>query len=257
MAKAQVGIQLYTLKDQTQNDFLGTIRKVADMGYQAVEFAGYFGVPARELRSFIEDCGLKAPSAHVGLDFSDMEKMVSGLNQQIEYAQELGLEYIITPYSPFSDIPTEAELNHVVSFLEKAAEMVSAAGLKYGYHNHAFEFKHVNGKAIMDQFLDRIPADRMIAEFDLGWVHMGGCRPVDYIRQYAGRVPLVHIKDFGDGKSDTEVGRGSVDFESVFDIAEQAGIQYYIVEQEQFQSSSLESAKISLEYFREKGLLAR
>lgn len=255
MTKALVGIQLYTLKDQTQTDFLGTIRKVADMGYQAVEFAGYFGVPAKELRAVIEDCGLKAPSSHVGLDYSDRDKMVSGLQQQIEYAQELGLEYLITPYAPFSPVPTEEEVDRVVSFLSKASEMVAAAGLKYGYHNHDFEFKQVNGKTIMDHFLERIPADRMVAEFDLGWVHMGGCKPVDYIRQYAGRVPLVHVKDFGEGRSDTEVGRGSVDFKSVFAIAEQAGIDYYIVEQEQFQSSSLESARISLDYFRENGLI--
>lgn len=255
MTKAQVGIQLYTLKDQTQTDFLGTIRKVADMGYQAVEFAGYFGVPARELRAFIDDCGLAAPSAHVGLDFSDMDKMVSGLKQQIEYALELGLEYIITPSSPFSPVPTAEEVDRAVSFLEKAAELVREAGLQYGYHNHDFEFKQVNGKAIMDHFLERIPAGSLIAEFDLGWVHKGGSRPVDYVRKYAGRVPLVHVKDFAEGRSDTEVGRGKVDFKSVFDIAEQAGIRYYIVEQEQFRTSSLESARISLEYFKANGLL--
>lgn len=255
MAKPKVGLQLYTLRSETKNDFLGTIRKVADMGYQAVEFAGFFGVPARELRKFLEDCGLEAPSAHIGIDFTDLTKMESGLAEQIEYAQELGLEYIITPYSPFSEIPTEEELNQRILFLDKAARQVKAAGLKYGYHNHAFEFKLVNGETIIDQFLDKIPANLLFAQFDLGWVHKGGQHPVDYVQKYAGRVPLVHIKDFGDGRDDTEVGNGVVDFKSVFAIAEQAGIQYYIVEQEQFVSSPLESAQISLNYFKENGLL--
>lgn len=255
MAMAKVGIQLYTLRDLTKTDFLGTIRKVADMGYQAVEFAGYFGVPARELKAFIADCGLKAPSAHIGLDFSDLSKMEAGLAQQIEYAQELGLEYIVTPYSPFSPVPTQDELDRVISFLERAAHMVRDAGLRYGYHNHDFEFKLVNGKAIIDHMLERIPAGLMFAEFDLGWVHQGGSKPVDYINRYAGRVPLAHVKDFGDGRKDTEVGRGKVDFKSVFEVAEQAGIEYYIVEQEQFQGDPLESARISLEYFKNQGLL--
>lgn len=254
MAQAQVGIQLYTLRDQTQVDFLGTIRKVAEMGYKAVEFAGFFGVPAQELRRHLEDCGLKAPSAHIGLDFSDLGKMEAALAEQIEYAKELGLEYIITPYSPFSPEPTKEEVDRILTFLEKAAQMVNEAGLKYGYHNHDFEFKKVEGKAIIDHFLERIPADRMTAEFDLGWVHVGGSRPVDYVTKYAGRVPLVHIKDFADGRSDTEVGQGHVDFKSVFEIAEQAGIRYYIVEQEQFTSSSLESALQSLQYFKDLGL---
>ncbi|WP_438445835.1 sugar phosphate isomerase/epimerase family protein [Gorillibacterium sp. sgz5001074] len=255
MTKAHVGIQLYTLRELTKTDFLGTIRKVADMGYEAVEFAGYFGVPARELRAFVADCGLKAPSSHVGLDFSDLTKMETALAQQIEYAQELGLEYLVTPSSPFSEVPTQEELDHVIAFLERAARMVREAGLKYGYHNHAFEFKQVNGKAIMDHMLERIPAELMFAEFDLGWVHKGGCKPAEYISRYAGRVPLAHIKDFGESTSDTEIGRGVVDFESVFGIAEQAGIRYYIVEQEQFQGSPLDSARISLEYFKARGLL--
>lgn len=255
MAKPQVGLQLYTLRDQTNTDFLGTIRKVADMGYQAVEFAGYFGVPARELRTFVEDCGLKAPSSHVGLNFKEPDKMEEEFQRQIEYALELGLEYIITPYSPFSPEPTLEEVDHVASVLEKAARLVQGTGLQYGYHNHDFEFKKVNGVAIIDHLLERIPAELMFAEFDLGWVHKGGSRPVDYVNKYAGRVPLVHIKDFGEGRSDTEVGRGSVDFKSVFDVASEAGIRYYIVEQEQFQSSSLESAKLSLDYFKANGQL--
>lgn len=255
MAKALVGLQLYTLRDLTSTDFLGTIRQVAEIGYQAVEFAGFFGVPAKELKAHLADLGLKAPSAHIGLNFNSLSEMEEDLARQIEYAQELGLEYVITPYAPFSPVPTREEVDRIGSFLERASEMVLAAGLRYGYHNHDFEFKQVDGKAIIDHFLERIPADRMVAEFDLGWVHRGGSRPVDYVTRYAGRVPIVHVKDFGEGVSDTEVGAGTVDFESVFRVADQAGIQCYIVEQEQFRGSPLESARISLEYFRAKGLL--
>ncbi|WP_274648552.1 sugar phosphate isomerase/epimerase family protein [Paenibacillus humicola] len=255
MAKPVVGLQLYTLRDQTKNDFLGTIRKVAEMGYQAVEFAGYFDTPAKELKSVLDGVGLEAPSAHVGLSFNEPDKIEADLAKQIEYAQEIGLKYIITPWAPLPQNPTEEDVAKLASILEACGRQVTAAGLKYGYHNHDFEFKLVNGKPIMDHLLEHVPAELLVAEFDLGWVHMGGQSPLEYVNRYAGRVPLAHFKDFGNGRRDTEIGKGVVDLKSVLDVAEKVGIQYYIVEQEEFEKSSLESAKICLEFFRENGAL--
>ncbi|MFD0712180.1 sugar phosphate isomerase/epimerase family protein [Paenibacillus sp. GCM10027626] len=255
MAKPVIGLQLYTLRDQTEKDFLGTIRKVAEMGYQAVEFAGYFDTPASELKALLEELGLEAPSAHVGLNFNEPERIEADLAKQIEYAKEIGLQYIVTPWAPLPEEPTMEDVKHLAGILEAAGKQVTAAGLKYGYHNHAFEFKLVEGKPVMDHLLELVPAEYLIAEFDLGWVHMGGQNPVDYVKRYAGRTPLAHFKDFGDGTRDTEVGKGVVNLKDVLAIAEQSGIQYFIVEQEEFASSSLESAKISLEFFRENGCL--
>ncbi|MCQ6562243.1 sugar phosphate isomerase/epimerase family protein [Paenibacillus mendelii] len=253
MTKPVVGLQLYTLRDQTEKDFLGTIRKVAEMGYKAVEFAGYYNTPAKELKALLDELGLEAPSAHVGLNFGEPEKIEQDLAQQIEYAKEIGLKYIVTPWAPLPENPTEDDVNHLASILEAAGKQVAAAGLKYGYHNHDFEFKLVNGKPAMDLLLEKVPAEYLIAEFDLGWVHMGGQDPVDYVTRYAGRVPLAHFKDFGQGRRDTEVGRGVVNLKGVLGVAEKVGIEYFIVEQEEFASSSLESAKICLDFFRENG----
>ncbi|MBW7457706.1 sugar phosphate isomerase/epimerase family protein [Paenibacillus sepulcri] len=253
MAKPVVGLQLYTLRDLTDKDFLGTIRKVADMGYKAVEFAGYFNTPAKELKSVLDGTGLEAPSAHVGLNFSSPDKIQEDLAKQIEYAQEIGLKYIVTPWAPLPENPAEEDVNSLAAILEAAGRQVNEAGLRYGYHNHAFEFKLVNGRPLIDLLLERVPAEYLFAEFDLGWVHMGGQKPIDYVNRYAGRVPLAHFKDFGEGTRDTEIGKGVVDLKSVLGVAEQAGIEYFIVEQEEFNSSSLESAKICLEFFRENG----
>ncbi|MEK3712481.1 sugar phosphate isomerase/epimerase family protein [Paenibacillus sp. FSL R7-0333] len=254
-AAQQIGIQMYTLRDQTERDFLGTLAKVAEMGYQAVEFAGYFGVSAGELRRKLDELGLAAPSAHVGLDFSSLDKMEQALAKEIEYAVELGLQYIITPSAPLPPNPSIEDVTRIIPFLEKASAMVRAAGMQYGYHNHDYEFKEVDGKAVIDIWLEQIPAEHMLAEFDLGWVYRGGARPVDYVSRYAGRVPLVHIKDFGANQEETDLGKGEVDFRSVFEIAEQSGILYYIVEQEAYEVSSLESAKLALDYFRGLGLM--
>ena len=145
------------------------------------------------------------------------------------------------------------DVNKLAGILEAAGKQVTKAGLKYGYHNHDFEFKKVEGKPVIDWLLEKVSAEYLIAEFDLGWVHMGGQKPAEYVTRYAGRVPLAHFKDFGQGRSDTEVGAGVVDLKGVMAIAERAGIEYFIVEQEEFESSSLESAKISLEFFRQNG----
>jgi len=253
MTKPVVGLQLYTLRDQTEKDFLGTIRKVAEMGYKAVEFAGYYNTPAKDVRALLDELGLEAPSAHVGLNFGEPDKIEGDLAEQIEYAKEIGLKYIVTPWAPLPENPTEDDVNHLASILEAAGKQVTAAGLKYGYHNHDFEFKLVNGKPAMDLLLEKVPAEYLIAEFDLGWVHMGGQNPVEYVTRYAGRVPLAHFKDFGQGRRDTEVGKGVVDLKGVLGVAEKVGIEYFIVEQEEFASSSLESAKICLDFFRENG----
>jgi sugar phosphate isomerase/epimerase len=251
----QIGIQMYTLRDQTEQDFLGTLGKVADMGYKAVEFAGYFGVSAGELRRTLEGLGLKAPSAHVGLDFCSLDNLETALSREIDYAVELGLQYIITPSAPLPKNPAMEDVTALIPYLEKASMLVRAAGLQYGYHNHDYEFAQIDGKAVIDIWLERIPAAHMLAEFDLGWVHRGGARPVDYVSRYAGRVPLVHIKDFGANHEETDLGKGQVDFQSVFAAAEASGIQYYIVEQEAYAESSLTSAKLALDYFQGLGMI--
>ncbi|GLX66998.1 sugar phosphate isomerase [Paenibacillus glycanilyticus] len=253
MSKPKVGIQLYTLRDETEKDLLGTIRKVAEMGYEAVEFAGFYNTPAEQLKALLDELQLDAPSAHIGLNFNEPEKLAADLQVQIDYAKTLGLTYIVVPSAPLPEEPTEVDVHNLARILEQAGKQVTAAGLKFGYHNHAFEFKPVNGKPVIDHLLELVPAEYLIAEFDLGWVHYAGYTPAEYVQKYEGRVPLAHFKDFASGRSDTEVGKGSVDLKSVLDISEECGIRYCIVEQEQFANSSLESAKICLEFFRENG----
>jgi sugar phosphate isomerase/epimerase len=255
MAKIPVGLQLYTLRDVMETDFRGTLRQVAEMGYQFVEFAGnYGGMTAKELKSYLDELGLKAPSAHVGLNFGAPDQIEADLAKQIEYAKELGMQYIVLPWAPIGNLATEEELNQFLSIVRKAAEQVTAAGLKFAYHNHDFEFKQINGKYIMDHMLETIGADLLSAELDLGWVHRGGLKPVEYALKYKGRVPLVHVKDFTADNQFAEVGNGVVDFASVFAAAEEIGIQYYIVEQDQCSRSSLESVKISIDNLKRMGI---
>lgn len=252
MSKPQVGIQLYSVRDRSASDFLGSIREIADIGYKNVELAGYYGFSAKEVRQTLEECGLNANSAHVGLMVDD-PAIWDNLREQVKYYSELGVKRFIVPYYPLGDNPTLADVYKMADNLVEASKIVNAAGLEFGYHNHAFEFKPVEGKLVIDHLLERIPADQLFAEFDLGWVKVAGQDPAEYVRKYAGRLPVVHAKDFKEDGKDTEIGKGTVDWDSALAACEEAGVEYVIIEQEQYDVSSLESAKLNFAWFKERG----
>ncbi|BBI31138.1 sugar phosphate isomerase/epimerase family protein [Cohnella abietis] len=254
MSKPQVAIQLYSVRDRSEKDFLGTIKEIGEIGYRNVELAGYYGHSAKEVRQALSDAGLHAPSAHVGLSVGD-SAIWDNLKSQVEYGLELGLKRFIVPYYPLGENPTLDAVHSMADTLEQAAKIVKEAGLDFGYHNHAFEFLPVEGKLVIDHILERIPAELLFAEFDLGWVKVAGQDPAAYVKKYAGRVPVVHAKDFkADGK-DTEIGKGTVDWDAALAACESTGVEYVIIEQEQYDISSLESAKLNFAWFKERGWL--
>ncbi|WP_256758343.1 sugar phosphate isomerase/epimerase [Cohnella sp. WQ 127256] len=254
MSKPQVGIQLYSVRDRSEKDFLATIKEIGEIGYRNVELAGYYGHSAQEVRQALSDAGLNAPSAHVGLAVGN-EAIWDDLKTKVEYSLELGVKRFIVPYYPLGDNPTLDAVNQMADNLEQAAKIVQDSGLQFGYHNHAFEFKPVEGKLIIDHILERIPAELLFAEFDLGWVKVAGQDPAEYVNKYAGRLPVVHAKDFKEDGTDTEIGRGSVDWDSALAACESAGVEYVIIEQERYEVSSLESAKLNYEWFKARGWL--
>jgi sugar phosphate isomerase/epimerase len=253
LAKPVIGIQMYSLRDQTEIDFLSTLEKVAKIGYKAVEFAGYFKTPAKELKSKMDELGLITPSVHVPLNFSDTKHMESDFEGQIEYALELDVSYIITPWAPLPELPTKNNVQHLVDVFTKCAKQVKAAGMQYGYHNHDFEFKLVDKKPVIDHILSDMSEELLQMEFDLGWIYIAGYNPADYLKKYKGRVPCVHLKDFFKGRKDAEIGKGEVGYSELLKEIEPAGVAYMFVEQEQFDSSSLESAANNFKYLKEHG----
>lgn len=253
MTKPQVAIQLYSVRDRSEKDFLGTIREMAEIGYKNVEFAGYYGVSAKELRAFLADVGLNAPSAHVGLTLNEPDKWKDNLRAQAEYAVELGIKRFVVPWYPLGDNPTVSDVDKMADTLAEASDIVAESGLTFGYHNHAFEFKAVDGKTVLDRVFDRVPAGKLFAELDLGWVKVGGQDPAAYVEKYAGKLPLVHAKDFKADGTDAEIGKGAVDWDSALEACQKAGVEYVIVEQEGYEINSYESAKNNYAFFKERG----
>lgn len=251
MANIPVGLQLYTLRDETEKDFIGTLQKVADIGYKAVEFAGYGNIEAKEMASVLDGLGLEAVSSHVGMALLENE-----LDRQIEYSLEIGAKYIMCPWLDFeSQLQGDAYQATVASF-KRIAEQCNKHGITFGYHNHDFEFEKVDGEYILDRLFADLSADEMVAELDLYWVAKAGLDPKAYMQSLKGRCPIIHLKDMtkDDRKVFAEVGQGSLDFPSILSAAPEVGVKYYIVEQDVCERPPLESIKISIDYLKSIGI---
>lgn len=235
----KVGVQLYTVRDLMKEDFDGTIAKVAQVGYKEVEFAGYFGRTAQQVKDVLAKNGLTAPSTHVQYDELD-EKFPS----VIEFSKTVGMDYIICPWIP-EDLRKSPDIwKQASDKFNKCGEQTKQAGIQFGYHNHWFEFLPTNGKLPYDELLKDCDPNLVKMEMDLCWAIAAGADPVKYFEKYPGRFPLVHVKDlktkphvttggaqnFGDTVDLTEVGSGIIDWKRIFMHSQQAGIKHYIVE---------------------------
>jgi sugar phosphate isomerase/epimerase len=235
----KVGVQLYTVRDLMKEDFDGTIAKVAQVGYKEVEFAGYFGHTAEQVKDILQKNGLTAPSTHVQYDELD-EKFPS----VIEFSKTVGMDYIICPWIPEELRKSPDIWKQASEKFNKCGEQTKKAGIQFGYHNHWFEFLPTNGKLPYDELLKDCNPDLVKMEMDLCWAVAAGADPVKYFEKYPGRFPLVHVKDlktkpkitsggaqnYGDTVDLTEVGSGIIDWKRIFAHAQQAGIKHYIVE---------------------------
>jgi sugar phosphate isomerase/epimerase len=235
----KVGVQLYTVRDLMKEDFDGTIAKVAQVGYKEVEFAGYFGHTAQQVKDILQKNGLTAPSTHVQYDELD-EKFPS----VIEFSKTVGMDYIICPWIPEELRKSPDIWKQASEKFNKCGEQTKKAGIQFGYHNHWFEFLPTNGKLPYDELLKDCNPDLVKMEMDLCWAVAAGADPVKYFEKYPGRFPLVHVKDlktkpkitsggaqnYGDTVDLTEVGSGIIDWKRIFAHSQQAGIKHYIVE---------------------------
>lgn len=239
-----VGLQLYSLRDETKKDFVEVLEKVAKIGYQGVEFAGYGGIKASDMKEHLRRLGLKAVSTHVAL-----ERLQSHLEEEIEYAKLIGMTHIVCPWASFEGIEDVEKLARI---LDKAGEACKAEGITLSYHNHDHEFAQIDGEYILDLLFSKTNPDYVKAELDLCWVSRGGVNEVAYVTQYSGRCPLLHAKDYVASPEfrQVEVGTGLVDFVGIEKIAKDVGVEWFIVEQEEYTIDPFESIKISLENLR-------
>ena len=265
-----VGLELYTVNAEMTKDLDGTLRQVAAIGYRHVELPGFYGRGVRELRESLNSAGLTCESAMFPVQSEHGERnLIDNLPECIELAKELGLKYIVCPVArvPGYAAPgfnMDAALGALTlddfkrngELFNRIGEQTRKAGIQFAYHNHNYEFRQFNGVTGYDELLRVTDAQLVAMEMDCGWVKAAGQDPVRYLTRYPGRFHLLHIKDLKADSPNTsgkmtsvEVGRGIVDWKSVFKAAQAAGVKATFVEQEPpFVRPALESAKMSYEY---------
>ena len=244
MNDLQVALELYTVRDETSRDFAGTLRRVAQIGYTGVEFAGYGNLTSQEMSALLAETGLYPVSTHVGLDaLQDTQ-----LDASIRYSLDIGCPSIILPWLS-NEWRTREGLQALAPRLNAIGQRCQEYGITFGYHNHDFEFTRVNGNYLFEYLLQATNPSLVKIELDVYWAAYAGVDPVEFLQTHADRIALIHLKDMAADRSMTEVGKGILNMQQICSFAQARGL-WEIVEHDNPQIPSLESARISFEYFK-------
>ncbi|GAA4909292.1 sugar phosphate isomerase/epimerase [Mucilaginibacter defluvii] len=239
---SKVGLQLYSLRDYLPKDVKGVTEKIAKAGYKEVETYGYskqngfWGLDAKAYGQLLKANGLVSPSGHYGIESYFRDGSDKEINEAIEAAKIIGSTYVILPWMGGELIDTVDKCKAMAQKFNKAGEMVKKAGLKFGYHNHNFEWKPVGDTSFYDVLLKETDVNLVTLELDLYWVYRSNLDPVKMLNENPNRFKLVHVKDADKANKElnTEVGKGLIDYKAIFAAAQKAGVKHFIVEQENF-----------------------
>ena len=267
--KLPIAIQLYSVRDDMEKDFEGTVKKVKELGYEGVEFAGLFGKTGVEVKKICDDLGIVPVSAHV--PYYDM---LENPAEVLKDYKDLGCKYVVVPYLTEECRPGTEGWDDTVKGIRKIGEAAKEMGIQLLYHNHDFEFLKIDGKYALDILYDTVPADLLQTEIDTCWVNVGGEEPAAYVEKYTGRAPIVHLKDFSGSKGNgplykligieeeaqettstfefRPVGSGVQDWKKIIASAEKAGAEWVVVEQDDpsMSKTPMECAEMSINYLK-------
>jgi len=273
MKNFKLGLQLYSVREDMEKDMDSTLKAVKDMGYDYVEFAGYFGKTAEEVKQLLDKHGLKCISVH-----QSHKVFLSEPQKNIDYLKTIGVKFSAIPWYEISELRNNFE--ETQKQFEKTGNLLKDNGIQLLYHNHDFEFGKVDGEYILDKLFRLIPV--MLPQIDTCWVRYMDINPAEYIEKYSGKTNIIHLKDFvcrsfgsgpayaligDDGQEEKRpsmedngfdfrpLGYGIQDFPAILAAAEKAGVEYLIVEQDRSsERPAMEAAKISREYLRTLGI---
>jgi sugar phosphate isomerase/epimerase len=236
---ARIGLMLYTVREDCARDFEGTLRAVASLGYEGVEFFDLHGRDAATVRGWLDEFRLVACGRHAALDALETRLPTLAAECATLGTDRLVLSWIEPPSSSDAAKKMAARLAGI------ARESVRL-GLHFGFHNHDGEVRPLDGG---DSFLEELLAgDDLFLELDLGWAWTAGVDPVTLLRRARGRCPLVHVKDFAsaEGREFRPVGEGAIDYGRILPAAVDAGVEWLLVEQDETDEPALEAVERSL-----------
>lgn len=248
-------LQLYSLRSEAGRGLGALLGETAKAGFTGVEFAGYGGLEAAELKELLVGYGLKPVGTHVGI-----ERLNDALDEELAFNKEIGTEYIVVPYYPME---TEADARAAARGLRSLAPKIRAAGFGFAYHNHYHEFGKADsgggefGKAdsggsgyLLDVMCDIIPANEMDIELDIYWAAYAGIDYLDWIKRRSGRVKLVHVKQMRDyeSKKCVDLDEGVIDYHEIIKVGLGLNVKHFILEQEEFAGSPFTGIKKGCDY---------
>lgn len=245
-----IGVQLWSVREDMKKDAKGALEAIAKMGYREVEPFGFdsgqlFGMSYKDFSSVLKANGMKMHSTHCGMGVKNYDTAAKDITDAtkklIDDAAASGLKYIIAPYLMQDE---RNQFETLVALLNAAGKYAKKAGIRFGYHNHDFEYttKHADGRNLMEWMLHETDPAWVTFEMDLYWVVKAGYNPLDMFRLYPGRFELCHVKDMADtAQHETiEVGDGIISFRDIFKKSAQAGLKYYIVELENYVTTPMQ-----------------
>lgn len=251
--RKEIGLQLYSVRDAMKEAPKETVRQVGEMGYTFVEAAGYgdgkfYGMEPREFTELVEASGMAFISSHTGQDLPDSatwDETMAWWDRCIDAHVEAGVNYIVQPWMGSVGYNSLDGLKRYCEYFNAVGEKCREKGIMFGYHNHDGEFAELEGEVIYDFMLENTDPQNVFFQLDLYWIQEGGKDAVDYFKKYPARFDLWHVKD------EKELGEsGNMDFESAFELADLAGLDYIVVEVEKYNFDPIVSVEKSLEYLQ-------
>jgi sugar phosphate isomerase/epimerase len=247
-----LGVQLWTVRDQVDKELPTVLKTLHEIGYEEVEtFGSMYNRPAAELKKMCSDNGLRATAGH--FEYNGIEKM-------FDYAQEVGMKYVINPSLPEEMTTTLDGYKKAADQYNRWGEQLNKRGMRFGYHNHNAEFKKMGGSTGFDTLMSSTDPKLVWFEVDCFWAKHAGRDPVAMIKEHGDRIRLLHIKDRkpgtptsteqGGDDDQTEIGTGEFDWKTLFAAASSAGVEHYYVEQDKCARPPLESVRISYNNLR-------
>ncbi len=265
-----VGLQLYSVRDDMKKDPVGTLTQLAKMGYKHVEHANYidrkfYGFTAKEFRKVLDDLGLKMPAGHTVMGKNHWDDAKKGFTDAWKYtvddAAVMGQKYVVSPWMDESMRKTYDEFMRWMEIFNKSGELCQKSGMKFGYHNHHFEFsEQLNGMKLFDIMMKNLDVNKVVMQLDIGNMYIAGAKALDVIGQYPGKFEMIHVKDevavsTAEKYESAILGKGIIPVKDVLDICRKSGgTQVYIIEQESYQGKApLDCMKENIDIMKKWG----
>ena len=272
-AKPLLGIQLYSIRDDMKKDPAGTLKQLAAMGYKNVEHASYsnrkfYGYSASEFKKLLGGLGLLMPSGHTVMGKQHWDAAKNDFTDEWKYTVEdaafLGQQYVISPWLDESLRKNYDDFKAYMDVFNKSGELCKKSGMKFGYHNHDFEFnQQLNGHKIFDLILQNTDPSLVAQQLDIGNMYHAGGIAMDIIKQYPGRFELMHVKDeiktekgeMGGNYESTVLGKGIIPVRDVIELGRKSGgTKHFIIEQESYQGQApLDAVRDDLKVMKQWG----